>query len=208
MLNHEAQKRLFVFEGLDKVGKSTILSEVMDNLYNNHKIRVVQPSTWHTEDPLKELMYRSSSAWVKVMAATTCRRVVAENVVRQLNLDHVVLLDRWIPSTVAYNTHPDPEQKPSPEDVYDIHRRVLSDLGGDWLISPTTFYLYRDVPLEYLYKGDLMDSNLEIRGRANGHYQQMLQFGRMIYIDNNKPIEATVDQITNIILKQIGHPGG
>lgn len=148
---------LFVFEGTDGVGKTTLIEKVASELRALGKVVVV------LSDPSKEFdctigireevfknKYRTEDAAVMFKAA----RLVLERHIWGLrsNPSVIILLDRYWPSTAIYQY----------EGVHSDFRREIVDLMTE-SINVTEYFLITDKPKN-------IKSRLESRNAEKNHY--------------------------------------
>ena len=171
---------LFVFEGPDKVGKTTGMSKVSRELHARniaHRIR----SIWDSElgGMIKgEILDPSLPNMTKALLVAGVRYAYyVEHVMPLLDKGVVVLMDRWTLSTMAYQG--EIGSRPSEFDISMLHQSMFASLGDGYAISfpPTCFVMVdREVAEDRFLKAgsslDNLESSLEIQDKVWKFYSQ------------------------------------
>ncbi len=152
----------FVFDGMDGSGKTTQLNRFADWLESQGKsvVTAKDPGTTKLGEDLRSILLTDSgtpiSMRAEMMLFTTARTQLVEEVIRPaLTQGQVVVLDRYVLSTVVYQGHAGNLQ---PDEI-----RTINNLATGGLWPELTFVL--DVPLDVAMKrlGDDLD-RMESRG--------------------------------------------
>ncbi|QEG21208.1 dTMP kinase [Mariniblastus fucicola] len=189
----------FVFDGADGTGKTTQLNRLADWLseQGHEVVTCKDPGTTELGERLREILLSKSDTPIhmrsEMMLFTTARTQLVEQIVRPaLQAGKVVVLDRYVLSTVVYQGHA------GPLDPTAIRR--VNDFATDGLWPIRTFVL--DLPTEIAMQrlGDSLD-RMESRGMA---YFEKVRAGFLAEAEGQPDISVidatrTADQIAEAI---------
>jgi len=154
----------FVFDGADGSGKTTQLNRLADWLREQGRDVVVckDPGTTELGERLRAILLEKSETPIhmrsEMMMFTTARTQLVEQIIRPaLSAGKIVVLDRYVLSTVVYQGHAGPLE---PQQI-----REVNDFATDGIWPNHTFIL--DLPTETAMQrlGDNLD-RMESRGQA------------------------------------------
>ncbi len=204
-------KGLFVtFEGPDGSGKTTLSTRVceilesrgVDSLYSrepggskvSEKIRaiILDPKNTEMDDRTEALLYAASR-----------RQNVVENIRPALQAGRLVICDRFIDSSLAYQGY---GRRIGFNEVLELNRFAVEDTMPD-----VTYFLDIDYQtgLERINQGRTALDRLELEDNQFHRdvyegYQEVLAYfrQRMVIIDGTKPIEENAQWVVDDILKR------
>lgn len=194
-----------VFEGMDGGGKSTQLERLAKHLATYAKVVTCKdPGSTEVGEALRALLLKKSDMPIDIrtemMLFSTARTQLVQEIVRPALADGaVVLLDRFVMSTIVYQGH---AGKLPPEDI----RRVNAVAAAGH--RPDVTFVF-DVPVEVAMQriGSNQD-RMESRGAAyfdavrKGFHTEATagpDAARCYLIDGTQPVEAIEQQIRETV---------
>lgn len=198
--------KLISFEGIDGVGKSTVVDAVYEKLsikgYNVCMLR--DPGSSEMGEQLRNLIKSDipRSKLTNLFLYLSARLELVADIEKLKDQYEYILLDRYVDSTVAYQAY---------GQNIDLNTiKTLNDilLEGDKYLPNKTYYLFLDeqTRLERLAKRtedlDDIDINTEFLSRVKKGYESLLDDKRILALKNeNSKItaEIIVDDIINNI---------
>lgn len=203
---------LISFEGPDGAGKTTVIREVVKQLADriDQEIMVTrEPGGSVISEKIRDIIlnpeYKSMDDWTEALLFTASRRQhLVEVIIPALQDDRLVICDRYLDSSIAYQGGGD---QLGIEKVAQLNNSIL-----DGYYPELTFYL--DVPSEVGLKRIKKNNNsfdrleskkLEFHHRVRNAYLKLLDDNpeRMVKIDATREVRTSANEITNIILSRI-----
>lgn len=199
-------KRLYIFEGLDGCGKSTqvkMLADHLNILYANTQITVLrEPGGNSSNEYIRDWLKtdKSLSPEHQLLLFCLARKNITDDIDKYISMGHIVILDRYLASTYAYQ-----QASGIPIETLNKYTMDICPLSEYYAYNnkyTTTFYL--DISAEKVYdrivKRGINENDpfekLEYLNKVEKCYKDFL--GK---IKNVKNIDATKDIDT--IHKQI-----
>lgn len=200
--------KIITFEGIDGSGKTTVIELVAEALREKGKnvISLREPGTTEMGERIRELIKSPTprTQMTDLLLFQAARADMIRNVIKPSDtLYDIVLLDRFTDSTIAYQGY---GQGLDISMIERIQREVTKDI----IINQT---IYLDVPLEVSIarrgtrKYTDKYENIELLKKVKHGYDELAKQypERYVKVNNTKPIESVVRQITNVILKSTPH---
>lgn len=135
-----------VFEGLDKVGKTTLVHAVAARLEKDGKEFLAQrePGGTHMSEAVREILLKPWDEEItpetEIMLAMAYRRQnVVNNIIPAQAAGKIVLSDRFTLSTYALNTMPYVSDTPQSEPLYQLFLGLMQAATHGMVFEPITF---------------------------------------------------------------------
>lgn len=198
--------KLISFEGIDGVGKSTVVDEVFNKLsikgYNVYLLR--DPGSSEIGEQLRDIIKSDipRSKLTNLFLYLTARLELVSEIESSKNDYDYILLDRYVDSTVAYQGY-----------GQDIDLSIIESLNNILLdnhkyLPDRTYYLFLDekTRLERLTKRqeelDNIDTNHEFLSKVKKGYESLLDDKRILSLKNTDS-KITADIIVDDIINNI-----
>ncbi len=194
------KKGFFIcIEGLDKCGKTTQTSHLVKSLRQSgfDAVYTTEPSSGEIGVFIRRYVLQRRqriSAAVEALLFAADRVDHAEREIKpMLHEGKIIICDRYLYSSMAY--------------------QGAAGLDIDWIMNINRLVpipdlaIYLDVPLEVVsqrcrYEKSVMEQP-DIQGRVLEVYMRLIQEGRMIRIDGNRPIEEVSKDILATVLERL-----
>lgn len=182
---------LIVVEGIDGTGKSTLVRNLYDRLRQANWDVVVlrEPGGYPGGEAIRALIEQSKNEVERCLLFLASRAGLAPYLRAHLGTPKkIVILDRWTPSTMAYQG-----QRIAPELLREMDRLARQSVQSDlvlWLDAPV------DVCLERLKNkpDDLPDYELgDVLGAAQLNYRKMFDYDQ-VHDRKWKLLDATLPE--------------
>lgn len=200
------------FEGIDQSGKSTqieLLSRAL-NRANKSFINVREPGGTALGDRIRELLlgpeHEGMDAWAEVLLYAAARaQLVAEIITPALKMGKVVICDRYLDSSLAYQGF---ARGLGAERVLELNRWAT-----DGLMPDLTLLLRLDVEASRrrlstrATGGDRIENEpLDFHNRVEDGYHKLKDMfpERITVVDGGKPVEQVHRQILAIVNERFG----
>ena len=198
--------KLISFEGIDGVGKSTVVDAVYEKLsikgYNVCMLR--DPGSSLMGEQLRSLIKSDipRSKLTNLFLYLSARLELVADIEKLKNQYDYILLDRYVDSTVAYQAY---GQNIDLDTIKTLNDILLDD---DKYLPNKTYYLFLDekTRLERLTKRtedlDDIDTNTEFLSRVKKGYESLLNDKRILALKNENS-KITADIIVDDIINNI-----
>lgn len=198
--------KLISFEGIDGVGKSTVVDAVYEKLsikgYNVCLLR--DPGSSEIGEQLRFLIKSDipRSKLTNLFLYLTARLELVADIEKNKNQYDYILLDRYVDSTIAYQAY----GQGIDLDTINTLNNILLD--NNKYLPNRTYYLFLDekTRLERLEKRqeelDNIDTNHEFLSKVNKGYESLLDDKRILSLKNTDS-KITADIIVNDIINNI-----
>lgn len=196
-MGNQRRSALISFEGIEKVGKTTQIGRLSSWLRGlGHKVTVLrEPGGTMLGESLRNLLLHTleiHSAEAELLLFAAARAELVEHVIRPLLAeDHIVIVDRFSDSSVAYQGF---GRGIDIEWVETLNRRVVQGLTPDitfWLKGPS------------FYEGE---DNIERKGRKFFHrvecgYNRLVEQdpSRWHVVASSRPVDVIAKEIQTIV---------
>lgn len=200
---------LFIsFEGPDGAGKTTVLSAIAAQFQREERTDIVvtrEPGGNQISEAIRNIILDPSNTQMDVrtealLYAAARRQHIQETIQPALDADKVVLCDRFVDSSVAYQGA---GRKIGEDAVYEMNQFATGGLTPDLTI-------YVDVPSEvglarikaHRKVVDRLDAEtLAFHQRVRAAYLRLADRHpeRIVTVDATQPVEDVIDQATNLI---------
>jgi dTMP kinase len=204
--------KFIVFEGGEGSGKSTILDMVYDYLIRNNIecVKTREPGGIKISEDIREIILDTrntemDSKTEALLYAAARRQHLVEKVIKELDKGKIVLCDRFIYSSLAYQGY---ARDIGIEDIYQINKfaigEYMPDLNILFDVSPEAGLLRinknkdREVNRLDLEK---MDFHYKVREGYNKLYESNKD--KFVKIDAEKSIEEVFNSVKEIIINHI-----
>lgn len=204
--------KFIVFEGGEGSGKSTILDMVYDYLIRNNIecVKTREPGGIKISEDIREIILDTrntemDSKTEALLYAAARRQHLVEKVIKELDKGKIVLCDRFIYSSLAYQGY---ARDIGIEDIYQINKfaigEYMPDLNILFDVSPEVGLLRinknkdREVNRLDLEK---MDFHYKVREGYNKLYESNKD--KFVKIDAEKSIEEVFNSVKEIIINYI-----
>ena len=204
------------FEGIDGIGKTTIIEKVFDCLYNKHQISVIktrEPGGCKASEKIRKLIYHEGNSlktWTKTLLFLAARYEHFFRVIKPaLENKKVVLCDRYCDSTEAY-------QGCFKKNTNFSHLLKILQFQFLNLFQPDmTFLFVADLKIakerfnaRTINKKQKQDRfNFLLMEKINRTYLEIAQKNkkRICIIDASQDVEAVASEVSGKILKKINN---
>ncbi|MFW6318901.1 MAG: dTMP kinase [Bacillota bacterium] len=201
------KKKFITFEGPEGSGKTSVIKAVVTALEKEHIdiLTTREPGGIRISEDIRKIILsvdnKEMDARTEALLYAAARRQHIKEVIQPaLNADKVVLCDRYIDSSLAYQGH---GRNLGIDDVY-----ALNTIAIDSLIPELTIFI--DVPpsigLKRVFsngrKVDRLDlESIEFHERVYEGYQILIKKfpDRIKVVDGTKPIEVVVEDTIKLI---------
>jgi dTMP kinase len=199
-------------EGVEGSGKSTIINFIKDSLETSGKKVVVtrEPGGIDIAEQIRSVILDRKNTKMEgrteaLLYAAARRQHLVEKVIPSLNEGNIVLCDRFIDSSLAYQGY---ARGLGIKEVYSINKFAIENLMPD-----LTLYLDLDpqIGLNRIAKNkgreinrlDLEEINFHVKVREG--YEEVLKMfpERMVRIDANQEIEKVLADITKVLVERL-----
>ena len=198
--------KLISFEGIDGVGKSTVVDEVFNKLsikgYNVYLLR--DPGSSEIGEQLRSIIKSDipRSKLTNLFLYLTARLELVADIESSKNDYDYILLDRYVDSTIAYQGY-----------GQGIDLNIINSLNNILLdnnkyLPDRTYYLFLDekTRLERLEKRqeelDNIDTNHEFLSKVKKGYESLLDDKRILSLKNTDS-KITADIIVDDIINNV-----
>ncbi|WHY00776.1 dTMP kinase [Neobacillus sp. DY30] len=199
-------------EGVEGSGKSTIINFIKDSLETGGKKVVVtrEPGGIDIAEQIRSVILDKKNTKMEgrteaLLYAAARRQHLVEKVIPSLNEGYIVLCDRFVDSSLAYQGY---ARGLGINEVYSINKFAIGDLMPD-----LTLYLDLDpqIGLSRIAKNkereinrlDLEEINFHVNVRE-GYEEVMKMFPeRMVRIDANQEVGKVMADITEVLATRI-----
>lgn len=203
--------KFITFEGPDGSGKTTIIKKVYDMLvkkYNNQKEIIItrEPGGTNVSEKIREILVNEEidKTTEALLFSASRAEHVFKKIIPSLNENKIVLCDRFLWSSLAYQGH---FKGLGMKEVLQINKFAIKNLWPDLII-------YIDVPIdvsiERLLKRESLDkmdstSKNDIEKINIGYEKSKKYFDKKTIkkINGNQEIEKIVQEVFEIITKEI-----
>ena len=207
------KKGLFiVFEGGEGSGKSTILEKIYNWLLEENKnvVKTREPGGIKISEQIREIILSSENEEMDgkteaLLFAAARRQHLVEKVIPALIEGKIVLCDRFIDSSLAYQGY---ARGYRIEEIYKINSFAIGEYMPDLSIL---FDIEPSTGLDRIKKNSSREVNrldkerVEFHNKVREGYHEVLKINdKMIKIDASKSIEEVFEDVKEIILKHIG----
>ncbi len=207
------KKGLFiVFEGGEGSGKSTILEKIYNWLLEENRkvVKTREPGGIKISEQIREIILSSENEKMDgkteaLLFAAARRQHLVEKVIPALIKGKIVLCDRFIDSSLAYQGY---ARGYGIEEIYKINSFAIGEYMPDLSIL---FDIEPSIGLDRIKKNSSREVNrldkekLEFHNKVREGYHEVLKTNhKMIKIDASKSIEEVFEDVKEIILKHIG----
>jgi len=208
-MNGEVYMSYFItLEGVEGSGKSTIINFIKDSLETGGKKVVLtrEPGGIDIAEQIRSVILDKKNTKMEgrteaLLYAAARRQHLVEKVIPSLNKGCIVLCDRFVDSSLAYQGY---ARGLGINEVYSINKFAIGDLMPD-----LTLYLDLDpeIGLSRIAKNkereinrlDLEELNFHVNVRE-GYEEVMKMFPeRMVRIDANQEVEKVMTDITEVL---------
>lgn len=212
-MNGEVYMSYFItLEGVEGSGKSTIINFIKDSLETGGKKVVVtrEPGGIDIAEQIRSVILDKKNTKMEgrteaLLYAAARRQHLVEKVIPSLNEGYIVLCDRFVDSSLAYQGY---ARGLGINEVYSINKFAIGDLMPD-----LTLYLDLDpqIGLSRIAKNkereinrlDLEEINFHVNVRE-GYEEVMKMFPeRMVRIDANQEVGKVMADITEVLATRI-----
>ena len=204
--------KFIVFEGGDGSGKSTILDMVYDYLIENNIecIKTREPGGIKISEDIREIILdtkntKMDSRTEALLYAAARRQHLVEKVIPKIDKGAIVLCDRFIYSSLAYQGY---ARNIGIDEIYQINKFAVGEYMPDLSIL---FDIEPSTGLDRIKKNSSREVNrldkerVEFHNKVREGYHEVLKINdKMIKIDASKSIEEVFEDVKEIILKHIG----
>lgn len=201
-----------VFEGGEGSGKSTILEKIYQWLIdeNSKVIKTREPGGIRIAEQIREIILSSENEMLDgkteaLLFAAARRQHLVEKVIPALAEGKVVLCDRFVDSSLAYQGY---ARGFGIEEIYNINLFAIDDCKPDLTIL---FDIEPSIGLDRIKKNSSREVNrldkekLEFHNKVREGYHEVLKINsKMVKVDASKSIEEVFEEVKEIISKHIG----
>jgi dTMP kinase len=199
-------------EGVEGSGKSTIINFIKDSLETSGKKVVVtrEPGGIDIAEQIRSVILDRKNTKMEgrteaLLYAAARRQHLVEKVIPSLNEGNIVLCDRFIDSSLAYQGY---ARGLGIKEVYSVNKFAIENLMPD-----LTLYLDLDpqIGLNRIAKNkgreinrlDLEEINFHVKVQEG--YEEVLKMfpERMVRIDANQEIEKVLADITKVLVERL-----
>lgn len=183
-------------EGLDASGKTTQARRLVRNLRRKGfgAVYTTEPSSGEVGRFIREHILQRRKRVPSVVEALLFAADRIDHVERKikpaLQEGKIVVCDRYVFSSIAY------------QGAAGLNVRWIEEINGSAL--PPDIAIYLDVPMELLIKRmkrkrSVMET-LEVQRKVQEIYMKLVESGRLVPIDGNRPVDEISRNVLEIIL--------
>ncbi len=192
------------FEGIDGSGKTTIGKYVHDYLKNKGK------SVFYTEEPknilfdVKKIMENDIDDFTRLFIFMADRVEHLKLIREHIEKDEIVICDRFIDSTLAYQGSRLVDKLGSMEKSYEYIMKIFEPFG----LEPDMI-VYLDVDPELGLKRignrkkEFFEMDVEYLTRVRNFYLFLSKKRNYVVIDSNRNLKDVIDDVLNVFQKII-----
>ncbi|GAB6168925.1 dTMP kinase [Clostridium carnis] len=204
--------KFIVFEGGDGSGKSTILEMVYNYLIENNIecIKTREPGGIKISEQIREVILDPKNTLMDgkteaLLYAAARRQHLVEKVIKELEKGKIVLCDRFVYSSLAYQGY---ARGLGIKEVFEINKFAIDDYMPDLSIL---FDVSPEIGLSRISKNNEREVNRLDLEKIDFH-KKVREGYDIIYKDNSKDIikinaeksvEEVFDEVKNIVLRKI-----
>ncbi len=202
---------LISFEGIDGSGKSTqckmLYHELLDRGYGVHLYR--EPGGTAISEKIRDILLdrenvKMSPITEMLLYFSSRHQLISEKVLPALNRGEIVLLDRFVDSTIAYQGYGRDLALESIQKVADV---AIGDLSPDLTILVDTPLDTAEDRMDKRAHDRLEAENAEFKERTRNGYLQLVKDEpeRFLLLDGRETIE-TLKQMVMVRINQLLEP--
>ena len=208
------EKGLFiVFEGGEGSGKSTILNKIYDWMIEEKIdcLKTREPGGINISEQIRSVILDSNNTAMDgkteaLLYAAARRQHLVEKVIPALKEGKVVLCDRFIDSSLAYQGY---ARGLGIEEIYSINKFAI----GEYMPNVSILFdLEPEIGLSRINKDKDREINrldlekIDFHNKVREGYHKVLEKNsdRMVEIDASKSIDDVFEEVKNIIIGYIG----
>lgn len=201
---------LISLEGGEGAGKSTILDKLI-NYLDNHDVDYIstrEPGGVHISEQIRDIILDKDNTEMDpkteaLLFAAARRQHLVQKVVPALNEGKVVIMDRYVDSSLIYQGY---VRGMGIEEVFELNQYAIEDLLPD---ATLYFDLSPEVGLSRINKDkdreinrlDLENDSFHHRVRE-GYLKLADRFDRIVVIDAEKAIDDVFEQVISILVER------
>ncbi|MGL5085980.1 MAG: dTMP kinase [Clostridium sp.] len=204
--------KFIVFEGGEGSGKSTILEMIFESLKNNNIecIKTREPGGIKISEEIRSVILNTENTMMDgkteaLLYAAARRQHLVEKVIKSLNEGKVVLCDRFIFSSLAYQGH---ARGLGIEEVFEINKFAIGEYMPDLTIL---FDVRPEIGLDRILKNSEREINRLDLEKLDFHYKVKEGYellfkkynDKIVKVDAEKTIDEVFNDTLNIIQKEI-----
>lgn len=209
-MNRNKKGFFIVLEGGDGTGKSTqakLIKEYIENKYNKSVVLTREPGGVDTAEMIREIILNQDIDPITeaLLFASARREHLVKKVIPALNEDKIVICDRFLYSSLAYQGH---ARKIGIENVYNINSYAVEDCFPDLTIM---LDLNAKNGIDRILNNRTNEINrldkegLEFHSNVREGYKIVSELynDELVKVDASKSIEGVFEDIKAIIDKKI-----
>lgn len=209
-MNRNKKGFFIVLEGGDGTGKSTqakLIKEYIENKYNKSVVLTREPGGVDTAEMIREIILNQDIDPITeaLLFASARREHLVKKVIPALNEDKIVICDRFLYSSLAYQGH---ARKIGIENVYNINSYAVEDCFPDLTIM---LDLNAKDGIDRILNNRTNEINrldkegLEFHSNVREGYKIVSELYKdeLVKVDASKSIEGVFEDIKAIIDKKI-----
>ena len=209
-MNRDKKGFFIVLEGGDGTGKSTqakLIKEYIENKYNKSVVLTREPGGVDTAEMIREIILNQDIDPITeaLLFASARREHLVKKVIPALNEDKIVICDRFLYSSLAYQGH---ARKIGIENVYNINSYAVEDCFPDLTIM---LDLNAKDGIDRILNNRTNEINrldkegLEFHSNVREGYKIVSELYKdeLVKVDASKSIEGVFEDIKAIIDKKI-----
>ena len=207
-------------EGGEGSGKTSVLKSIVDRLISEGYgvILTREPGGTKISEKIRDLILdtdnKEMDPWTEALLYAASRRQhVIEKILPALNENKIVICDRFIDSSFAYQGC---ARNLGIENIFNINKRAISytdNLGNTDLLWPDlTIYLDIDpmIAQERIKNRDLdrleqegINFHRVVRSGYKSVYKSYIYSPNMVLIDASRPLQEVIDEVYNLIKSEL-----
>lgn len=209
-MNRDKKGFFIVLEGGDGTGKSTqakLIKEYIENKYKKSVVLTREPGGVDTAEMIREIILNQDIDPITeaLLFASARREHLVKKVIPALNEDKIVICDRFLYSSLAYQGH---ARKIGIENVYNINSYAIEDCFPDLTIM---LDLNAKDGIDRILNNRTNEINrldkegLEFHSNVREGYKIVSELynDELVKVDASKSIEGVFEDIKAIIDKKI-----
>lgn len=209
-MNRDKKGFFIVLEGGDGTGKSTqakLIKEYIESKYNKSVVLTREPGGVDTAEMIREIILNQDIDPITeaLLFASARREHLVKKVIPALNEDKIVICDRFLYSSLAYQGH---ARKIGIENVYNINSYAVEDCFPDLTIM---LDLNAKDGIDRILNNRTNEINrldkegLEFHSNVREGYKIVSELynDELVKVDASKSIEGVFEDIKAIIDKKI-----